>query len=255
MKKCETHLDSPKRSSRMTSWALLALLSAQGALGRVPATPPELPGPETSGLVPATSQPPLVPADVPVPQANQRTAAPIDSIPPLPEAPGVPRVSPGAPPQVVTPPAPPDEPGRALRIGMSLLIGGGAGLVGGLGGGLVGAAAIRNEAVQPLGNVWTGAALGFCVAAPLGVILAGWLFDGDGAWWAAVLGDLAGFAAGAAATLFGGVEGLPLLFVFPLAGSVLGYESSSSPSRSRARLTPVATMGPGGGLIGLAGRF
>ncbi len=257
MKKCESRFGHSKRSSPMAGWGLVTWLTAQAALGQVPGTPRELVKPETNGQVPTTSAPPLVPAETAPPPAS---LAPGESFPVTPEptevppAPQLPPV-PVVPQRVASPPVPPEEPGRALRIGMSLLIGGGAGLVVGVGGGFVGAAAIRNDAVQPIGNVWTGAAIGFCIAAPVGVLLAGWLFDGDGAWWATVLGDLAGLAAGAAATLFGGVEGIPLLFVFPLAGSVLGCESSSGASRSHPALTPVATMGPGGGSIGLAGAF
>jgi len=119
----------------------------------------------------------------------------------------------------------------------------------------VGVAGIRDDAVRPVGSLWTGASIGFALGLPLGVMLAGWLFDGDGAWWATILGDLAGLAAGAGAALLGGSEGVPLLFAFPLAGAVLGYETSSSPSRSRPSVTPVARLGPGGGSLGLAGRF
>jgi hypothetical protein len=93
------------------------------------------------------------------------------------------------------------------------------------------------------------------VGAPLGVLLAGWLFDGDGAWWATVLGDVAGLAAAAVSALFGGKEAAPLLFALPLAGSVLGYEFSSSGSRSTAAVTPVLSLGPGGGSLGLVGAF
>jgi hypothetical protein len=138
---------------------------------------------------------------------------------------------------------------------MALLIGGGAGALTAFGGGLIGAAAIRNEAVQPVGNVWTGAALGFALGAPVGVIFAGWLFDGDGAWWATVLGDLAGLVVGAATALLGGPEAIPLLFALPLGGSVLGYETSSSASSTHPRVTPVASLGAHGGTIGIMGSF
>lgn len=162
----------------------------------------------------------------------------------------------GAPSPELTNPSDPDEgPGRAARVGMSLLLGSGAGALAAVAGGFVGVAGIRDDAVRPVGNLWIGASIGFALGLPLGVMLAGWLFDGDGAWWATILGDLAGLAAGAAAALLGGSEGVPLLFAFPLAGAVLGYETSSSPSRSRPSVTPVARLGPGGGSLGLAGRF
>ena len=152
-------------------WALVVAIVARGALGQEVAPT----GPEPS--------PSLVPAP------------PLEAPPP--------------PPEVANPLPPPEEPGRLVRVGMALLIGGGAGALTAFGGGLIGAAAIRNEAVQPVGNVWTGAALGFALGAPVGVIFAGWLFDGDGAWWATVLGDLAGLVVGAATALLGGQQHPP----------------------------------------------
>jgi hypothetical protein len=149
--------------------------------------------------------------------------------------------------------SPVEEPGRPFRIGMSLLFGAASGAALGLAGGAVGAAAIPADSVRPLSHTWLGAGLGFAIGAPLGVLLSGWLFDGDGAWWAAVLGDLAGLAAGAAATLLGGPQGTPLMFALPLGGSVLGYEFSSHASRTA--VVPVVSLGPGGGSLGLAGGF
>jgi hypothetical protein len=86
--------------------------------------------------------------------------------------------------------------------------------------------------------------------------LSGWLFDGDGSVWATLFGDLLGAAVGAAAVLFGGPDGTPLLFALPLAGSVLGYEATSPAAKSQVRVS--ATFSPtrfGGGVVGLAAWF
>jgi hypothetical protein len=249
MKKCE--------QPWILGLGVLAIFAATPAFGQQPSdggtlapAQLELEAPTVSGQVPPTTTPPLLPAEV---LTESPTAVPSSAEPSALEL----RPPQGAfpSPELRPPPAPGEEPGRAARVGMSLLLGSGAGAIAAVAGGLVGVAGIRDEAVRPVGSLWTGASLGFALGAPLGVMLAGWLFDGDGAWWATILGDLAGLAAGAGAALLGGSEGVPLLFAFPLAGAVLGYETSSSPSRSQPTVTPVARLGPSGGSLGLAGRF
>jgi hypothetical protein len=149
-----------------------------------------------------------------------------------------------------------EPPGRGLRIAMGFLFGAGIGAAGGLAGGLIGSATLPDQSLQPLGAAWTGAAIGFGIFAPVGVLLSGWLFDGDGSVWATLLGDLIGAAIGAGAVVFGGTAGTPLLFALPLGGSVVGYEVTSPAAKSMvvkvsASLTPVN----GGALFGFAGSF
>lgn len=149
-----------------------------------------------------------------------------------------------------------EPPGRPLRILTGLLFGAGAGALGGLAGGFAGAATLPDQALQPIGASWTGAAIGFGLAAPLGVLLSGWLFDGDGSGLATFVGDLLGGGIGVAAIVFGGQDGTPLLFALPLVGSVVGYEVTSPSSRSAVQVSATfAPMRDGGGLVGLSGRF
>ena len=158
---------------------------------------------------------------------------------------------------VANPPLPPEAPAppsRMPRIAMGLLVGAGAGALGGVAGGFIGQAAIPNASVQPLGGAWTGAAIGFALLAPVGVLLAGRWFEGNGAWWATALGDLLGVGLGVASVAFGGAEATPLLFALPLAGSVIGSEVTSS---TRAP-TPVAvtfSSKSGTSTVSLLGRF
>jgi hypothetical protein len=121
---------------------------------------------------------------------------------------------------------PREEPGRGLRVGLSLLGGAVAGTALAVAGGLVGAASAPNPKLQPLGNAWGGASVGFAVGAPVGVLVAAWLLKGHGAWWAVVLADVLGFGLGALSVALGGTAGTPLLFALPLGGSVLADEVS-----------------------------
>jgi hypothetical protein len=132
---------------------------------------------------------------------------------------------------------------RWLRIGLSL----GAGAATGAALAIVGAFAIPT-AIGPVDRGWAGAGLGFAVGAPIGVLVTDLLMGGTGAWWACLVGDVVGFAAGAVATWLGGRESLPLLFAVPLAGAVVGYEVS-------APVTPTVSVGNGGASFGVAGRF
>ncbi len=157
---------------------------------------------------------------------------------------------------VANPPLPPEPtPGSRLpRIAMGLLLGAGAGTIGGVAGGFIGGAALTPDALQPLGRAWAGAAAGFALLMPVGVLLAGHFFDGDGKWWATVLGDVAGLAVGALAVFLGGAETTPLLFALPLAGSVVGYEATSNAS---ARVPMAITFGTqrGTSMVSVLGRF
>lgn len=181
--------------------------------------------------------------------------------PPLPsEQPPSPAVL--QPPTIANPPLePPQEvtmeepPGRGLRIGMGLVFGAAAGAAGGLAGGLLGGGALPDSSLQPLGATWTGAAIGFGLLAPLGVVVSGWLFDGDGSFLATLLGDAVGAAVGAAAVWLGGTSGTPLLFTLPLLGSVLGYEVTSPSAKSMVKVSASVTPLRDGALLGLAGAF
>ncbi len=146
-----------------------------------------------------------------------------------------------------------EPPGRFKRIAWSLGFGAVSGAAIAVVGGVLGAS-VRGPQLQPMGNGWTGAALGFIVGAPIGVLIAGAIFDGNGAWWATVLGDLAGALVGLAAVGFGGAEGTPVLFSLPLVGSVLGYELTSVANRTVVTPT-VSLLKGGGGSVGFVGVF
>ncbi len=195
--------------------------------------------------------PPMVPSETPRPELPPPPPTP----PPEPEA--VPA------PTIANPPLDPNQPnlasraeppGRPLRIGMGLLIGAGAGVVVGLAGLGVGASALPSDFLSPLGNGVSGLLLGWLVGVPIGVVVAGLLFDGTGTFWATLAGELVGLAIGAAAVMFGGLEGAPVCFAVPLLGAVIGYEASSA--ESRAAVAPVVGWVTGRGpVFGLAGRF
>lgn len=196
----------------------------------------------TGALAQDLTPPPLVPAEAPPPQQPQQAQPPAD-------AQGVLK-----PPAIANAPldASKEPPGRGLRMGMSLLIGAGLGTIGAVTGGFIGPRTIANEAVLPLGNGWTGAAIGWAIAVPLGVVLSGRLFDGDGSFWATLLGDVLGAAVGVAGVVFGGTDGTPLLFALPLGGAVIGYEATSHPSR----VVPTVSIAPNGtATIGVVGAF
>ncbi len=209
---------------------------------------------------PGYSPPPLVPASEP-------SEPPPPPPPPEPQGAApkvVDRISnrefddePNAPaPLAVTPSAPLDEPpGRAKRIAISLAVGAGSGAVVAVATGFAGSA-VWPRLTPSLPTVWTGAALGFAVAAPVAVLVTGLFFDGDGAWWATLVGDLTGCALGALATIAGSAEGVVALFALPLFGSVIGYEATSVASKSAARVGPTVTLlRNGGAAFGLSGTF
>jgi hypothetical protein len=176
---------------------------------------------DTGAPVAEPSAPPLVSPEADAPGAEQEG-------PPLPL-----QRPPANPPRLEV--LEPEPPGRGLRIGMSLLIGAGAGAALAVAGGFIGAASPAHPKLQPLGNTWAGASVGFAVGAPAGVLLAGLLFKGNGAWWATLVADVLGFGLGALAVALGGTAGTPLLFALPLGGSVLGYELTSLSSTDLQR--------------------
>jgi hypothetical protein len=120
-------------------------------------------------------------------------------------------------------------------------------------GGFLGGEYLR-PGLTPIGNIWTGGALGFAVGAPLGVLLSGVLFGGDAPWYAPILGDLVGSAVGVVAIAFGGPDALAAAFVLPLAGSVVGYEVASSDT---AMVRPMISALPRqqAAVAGIQGRF
>ena len=146
-----------------------------------------------------------------------------------------------------------EPPGRAKRIGWSFGFGAVSGAAVALAGGLIGLS-VHGAQAKPIGNGWTGAALGFTVGAPVGVLIAGLLFDGNGAWWATIIGDVIGAAISLAAIGFGGPEGTPAAFTLPLIGSVIGYEITSVANRTVVAPT-VSLLRGGGGSIGVVGQF
>ncbi|MBL8919486.1 MAG: hypothetical protein JNJ54_11535 [Myxococcaceae bacterium] len=182
------------------------------------------------------------------PQAPSQPAQPSYSIPDQPQTAQQPQ-TPGA----VQRAEPPSVNPRILRIGMSALIGAGVGTVTAIAGGFIGGEYLR-PGITPIGNIWTGGAIGFAVGAPVGVLLSGLLFRGDAPWYAPILGDLLGAAVGAAAVAFGGPDALSATFALPLLGSIIGYEVGSSDD---ATVAPSVTMlrGGSGAVVGVSGRF
>jgi hypothetical protein len=205
------------------------------------------------------SPPPLPPVD-PAPMPTVAAPQPVDTptAPPPETTPDgllKPRAIANAPLGPQGPPMVEDEPpGRGVRIATGLLFGAGLGAAGALIGGLIGSAANHPEFASPFGSTWVGAAAGFAVGAPIGVMLSGQLFDGDGSLWATLLGEALGAGVSVLIGLSGGgQESIPLFALLPLAGAVLGYELTS-PS-SRTQVMPQVSVGPRGTSVGLAGTF
>lgn len=183
------------------------------------------------------------------PQAPTQPPQPSYSIPDQPQTMAQPTQQPPGAVQRAEPSVNP----RLLRIGMSALFGAGVGTVTAIAGGFIGGEYLR-PGLTPIGNIWTGGAIGFAIGAPIGVLISGALFRGDAPWYAPILGDLLGAAVGAAAVAFGGPDALSATFALPLLGSIIGYEVGSSED---ATVTPSVTVLPGrhGAVVGLAGRF
>lgn len=260
MKKREGLFVEGNRMSPLRLSMVVLLLLASAARAQQADAPQADPSPPP--LVPAEPEPEL-PAPPPTPQPEPQLQPPTIANPVMDPADLGPQPQPLQPPQAQPPryaqPQQPSvsqqaAPGRPLRIGMGLLFGLGAGAVTGLAGLGVGAMALPRDFLSPIGGPAAGAVLGFAVGAPIGVLVSGLIFDGDGSIWATLLGDVLGLAVGATATLIGGLEGIPLCFALPLAGSVLGYEGTSHDSR--AAVVPTVSFAPGrGGSLGLAGSF
>lgn len=176
---------------------------AQVALAQ---TPPDEPAPPVPDVLTPPPMPPPEPDRSVVLQPSKVANAPL------------------APEQPPTAAPEEDTTGRLTRLGLGAL---GAAVVGtGVGLGL--GFAVPGPSVSPLGPRWTMGAVGFAVGAPVGLLVAQWLLGGKGAWWAAIAGDVLGFALGGLVSwATGGPEGIPLAFVLPLAGALLGYELSS----------------------------
>ena len=82
-----------------------------------------------------------------------------------------------------------------------------------------------------------GALIGMAVGLPAGVVFVGKKLDGNGKWWAVLLGEAAGFTLGfgLANACFGCTAGVLTVIVLPVVGAVLGYELTSDASASAAR--------------------
>jgi hypothetical protein len=246
---------------------LLSLVVATSALAQEFSPPPLVqaePDPNAPQQVlqpPAIANQPLDPNALPrqqplpnqvpgtlTPQAPQQAPTPQWDVPAQTQ-PGQPQQAPGT----VQTQAPPTSNPRLMRIGMSLLLGAGVGTLTGIAGGFIGGEYLR-PGITPIGNIWTGGAIGFAIGAPVGVLISGALFKGNAPWYAAIVGDLIGAAIGAAAIAFGGPEALSAAFALPLLGSVIGAEVASADD---ATVTPTATILPNGrgGVVGVSGRF
>ncbi|MGZ3481178.1 MAG: hypothetical protein ACXU81_12555 [Myxococcaceae bacterium] len=114
-----------------------------------------------------------------------------------------------------------------------------------------------------------GAALGVSVGAPIGVSLTGKLLGRQGSFIISWLSSVAGLGVGY------GIYGLvragsdssaakatyALCLLLPVAGSVIGYELTSSeqppsaPTTALPAVLPAVSIGPGGGAFALVGRF
>lgn len=171
-----------------------------------------------------------------------------------------PYANPSASPQAQQPPpgtvqqqTPPTVNPRLFRIGMSALFGAGFGTATAIAGGFLGGEFLR-PGLTVIGNIWTGGAIGFAIGAPIGVLVSGLLFKGDAPWWAPILGDLIGVAAGIGTVAIGGPNALSTTFIFPLLGSIIGYEVGS---RDDATVAPTVTVLPQGqgAVAGVQGRW
>jgi hypothetical protein len=108
-------------------------------------------------------------------------------------------------------------------------------------------------------------AAGLGLGAASGVYLAGALMNARGRYLPTLLGGLAGAALPLAVSGITGadIESAPLLVSFlalPVAGAILGYELSNPLTRQRSEraataVVPTVALAPGGGGLGLAGRF
>lgn len=205
---------------------------------------------------PDVTAPPMVPTDVPITEPQEPAPATAGAAVlqpgPIANAPLQPSAQPGpAAPSAVNTVAEPKN--RSLRLGMSLMLGLGTGLGGAVAGSVLLPGRSGPTGFAPIGPQWAGAAIGWTALVPLGVLLGGALFDGEGTLWGALVGDLAGAAIGAVSVLAGETDALPLMFALPLGGSILGYEATAP--TARPTLAPTAMVGRDAAKFGFAGTF
>ena len=143
---------------------------------------------------------------------------------------------------------------RGKRLAFGALFGAVAGAAGAAIGAVVLSRTTSPTIAPPLGSTWLGASVGWAVGVPLGVLLAGALFDGDGSWWATVLGDIGGGLVGATMLFVtGGHEALPVFAVLTLGGSLLGYELTSH--AARVNVMPTVSVTATERTVGVAGTW
>lgn len=208
---------------------------------------------------PPPTPPPLVPTDAPtgdVPGAPPPAVTPADATgvlrptaianPPLP--PDGAAVTPAAPTTSTPAAAPADEPGFFHRVLLETAFGAGVGLVGALAGALLGQRLLAPNALSPLGPGWGGAAIGFAALMPVGVIGAGGWNGGRGSVLATLAGDVAGLVVGVlGANASGGTDAMPLVLGLPLAGALIGYESTNAGTPTPAG--PPRALAPSRGTV------
>ena len=142
---------------------------------------------------------------------------------------------------VAEPPRP--QTSRTVRVVSEVLVAGAAGtLTGALGGyvGCIGSLSAQNSCSE--GTVAAGGLTGFGVAVAAMVPLTGSYFDAGGSMWVSWFGQALGAGAGLA---IGHGSTSRLMWVTPplmLAGAVLGYELSASPSPAPRRSASVGTL-------------
>lgn len=121
---------------------------------------------------------------------------------------------------------------RGRRVLFSALFGALAGAGGALVGGLFGDA-VAPGAQRVQDGRWLGAAVGWSLGVPFGVLASGAAFGGSGGVLPLFLGELLGAGLGVGAlALANGLEALPILAVATLVGAIVGFEVSSAPERS-----------------------
>lgn len=193
--------------------------------------------------------------------------APPGAVPPPPPADDAER-----PPSYVPAPAPAPAPAAPPRLrppSVGRVIGEAAGgaLAGALGGGALGALGFAVNTATESTVPWAaagGVLVGWTLAVPAGVTLAGRGLGGDGAYWASLVGSAAGAVVGGGLYLAAsdggeGALGVALALGLPVAGAIVGYELSATrvdaQGRPRASVAPSFVAGREGAALGVAGTF
>jgi hypothetical protein len=129
---------------------------------------------------------------------------------------------------------------------MKAIFGAGAGAAGALFCGMVGAGiekGFRGDGfLSGLSGFVIGAPIGYLFSEPAGVCLGGHLFEQEGSYWGAFLGNAAGCALGAGlialttavipkSKTIGPIPGEIVMIAFPISGSILGYYHLLKPRR------------------------